>query len=349
MYLTYFRSATDNDHSNNVGSSLDIKPGKAHTEIQPTTSIKRSPSDTEFHQRSYSAAMGPMGANENHGPIRGLPAQEGSSQKLDNTRNDRSDYANDRHQDAHQGKGHHRHGREGEHDQYGNGDMEDEGEGSNPESEENVDELMDEGEFEDGDESESRDNRAYYSHSDASRSRGEQSGYRDPSDAQQQGNRPFTSIMPRPGSGTGQSEPGSGYGHGAIKRERDEGDDQRHGGPSSWDARGSREMPRQGAPRNNRPLQVRPVAGSEMLSGGYSNGDDDNNGENDDDGELNDDTGSASGNAIGVNNGSSKKRTTPAKHKCPQCDKYFTRPFNLKSHQRTHTQERPFVCSFAHW
>ncbi|KAG0049243.1 hypothetical protein BGZ83_005915 [Gryganskiella cystojenkinii] len=50
----------------------------------------------------------------------------------------------------------------------------------------------------------------------------------------------------------------------------------------------------------------------------------------------------------GVNNGSSKKRTTPARHKCPQCDKYFTRPFNLKSHQRTHTQERPFVCSFAH-
>ena len=51
----------------------------------------------------------------------------------------------------------------------------------------------------------------------------------------------------------------------------------------------------------------------------------------------------------GVNNGSSKKRTTPARHKCPQCDKYFTRPFNLKSHQRTHTQERPFVCSFTHW
>lgn len=69
-------------------------------------------------------------------------------------------------------------------------------------------------------------------------------------------------------------------------------------------------------------------------------------------GEVNGDDyyeGPGPGEPSGVNNGSSKKRTTTAKHKCPQCDKYFTRPFNLKSHQRTHTQERPFVCSFAHW
>ncbi|KAG0019027.1 hypothetical protein BGZ82_000273, partial [Podila clonocystis] len=68
-------------------------------------------------------------------------------------------------------------------------------------------------------------------------------------------------------------------------------------------------------------------------------------------GEVNGDDyyeGPGPGEPSGVNNGSSKKRTTTAKHKCPQCDKYFTRPFNLKSHQRTHTQERPFVCSFAH-
>lgn len=65
-------------------------------------------------------------------------------------------------------------------------------------------------------------------------------------------------------------------------------------------------------------------------------------------GGANEESGSTT-NSGGVNNGSSKKRTTPARHKCPQCDKYFTRPFNLKSHQRTHTQERPFVCSFAHW
>ncbi|KAF9427659.1 hypothetical protein BGZ94_004460 [Podila epigama] len=61
----------------------------------------------------------------------------------------------------------------------------------------------------------------------------------------------------------------------------------------------------------------------------------------DDDGSYYDGPGGESNG--GVNNGMSKKRTTAAKHKCPQCDKYFTRPFNLKSHQRTHTQERPFV------
>ncbi|KAF2197561.1 hypothetical protein GQ43DRAFT_200067 [Delitschia confertaspora ATCC 74209] len=45
--------------------------------------------------------------------------------------------------------------------------------------------------------------------------------------------------------------------------------------------------------------------------------------------------------------GSNQKRTQkhPATFQCNLCPKRFTRAYNLRSHLRTHTDERPFVCS----
>jgi transcription factor CRZ1 len=45
--------------------------------------------------------------------------------------------------------------------------------------------------------------------------------------------------------------------------------------------------------------------------------------------------------------GSASKRTQkhPATFQCSLCPKRFTRAYNLRSHLRTHTDERPFVCS----
>lgn len=49
----------------------------------------------------------------------------------------------------------------------------------------------------------------------------------------------------------------------------------------------------------------------------------------------------------GEGGGSASKRTQkhPATFQCSLCPKRFTRAYNLRSHLRTHTDERPFVCS----
>ncbi|PKC07296.1 hypothetical protein RhiirA5_262387, partial [Rhizophagus irregularis] len=43
-----------------------------------------------------------------------------------------------------------------------------------------------------------------------------------------------------------------------------------------------------------------------------------------------------------------RKSKTAAPFACPyeDCPKTFTRQYNLKSHLRTHTDERPFLCGY---
>lgn len=37
----------------------------------------------------------------------------------------------------------------------------------------------------------------------------------------------------------------------------------------------------------------------------------------------------------------------PSIYECHLCSKRFTRPYNLKSHLRTHTDDRPFICTIC--
>ncbi|KAF8931614.1 hypothetical protein BGZ58_007538 [Dissophora ornata] len=367
---------TIDNHPTQAKSSLTSRPIKAlapisvnssHSETLQSSPTKRPSTDGEYHQRSYSAVMGPMGVNENHGHVRGKVPQESPSRKVENTGNANAGYREEDSSNSHQNRGNHR-DMDDEEDQYEDDDMEGEEDGSNPETdEENVDELMDEAEFEEAEEHDSMSNGAFYLRPGSLQQRGELPGYHEQSNNQQQqfqqqGNRPFTSILPRPELSKSQSESGSGYGHDTIKHERDAGEDQRHPALSSWEAHPSKDMLRQGAPRNNRPLQVRPAtatemgggSGAEYTSNNITSGSGASPGSNT--AELSGGPGSANAagsalnNSVGVNNGSSKKRTTPAKHKCPQCDnaRAFSRLHDCNRHMRTHWRIKPYSCPECH-
>lgn len=46
-------------------------------------------------------------------------------------------------------------------------------------------------------------------------------------------------------------------------------------------------------------------------------------------------------------NGETRVQKHPAVFKCSLCPKKFTRAYNLRSHLRTHTEERSFICSIC--
>ncbi|KAG9323460.1 hypothetical protein KVV02_000822 [Mortierella alpina] len=42
-------------------------------------------------------------------------------------------------------------------------------------------------------------------------------------------------------------------------------------------------------------------------------------------------------------------RIAPGSHHCPVCNRFFSRPFNLRSHVMTHSSFRPFSCLYCPW